>query len=97
MTAPEQEARDAVRAMRERDAYTGAFESAWWCSSGPRTPVERDWRNSLRTFHKRGLPAATMVEFVELAAEKSGIEGAYGRWRYFLGCCWRRLEQDGLR
>lgn len=90
----------------ERPEEVDLVENAWlgWHSTdskGDQHPVPRPmaWRSSVIVFLDRGLQAETMVELVAVAMGKEHI-GLDDVWRYFCGCCWRRieeLEEEALR
>lgn len=48
-----------------------------------------DWKSSISTFMRCGLPWQAMDEFVSIALNARTNDP----WRYFCGCCWRHIRK----
>lgn len=54
-------------------------------------PIEGKWRQSIEQFLDAGLAMEDMVELVDVAMNSKCAPKA--TWRYFCGCCWRRVKE----
>lgn len=75
------------------------FDAAWseWKVNGTELVWRaRDWKESIRGFHRAGLEVRMMIELAEEAMGKDRIS-SYHTWRYFCGMCWRTLEDRQRR
>lgn len=67
-----------------------------WCGwtdpQGQPMPRPRDWRESIRAFIAAGLDAEVIYEMAEVAFAKENLYNAKV-WKYFCGCCWRRIRE----
>lgn len=81
--------RDAAAIMSaevdERDAYIGAFLSAWPSYRN----VPSHLTDTVGRFYDLGLPLAVMLDAAETAG---GARGVYDRPAYFAGICWKRVR-----
>lgn len=102
----EQVAADAIRWARAMDAVIArrredrdirrlrqdSFAEVWdaWTDTQGRTfPRSADWRTTIDKFMELGLDIADFDELVDVAmTTKARVEP----WKYFCGCCWRRLD-----
>jgi hypothetical protein len=60
-----------------------------WLEQIPERPLPNDWETTARNFVRRGLNGQDFVELVGVTA----AETRQDPFRYFCGCCYRRLEQ----
>lgn len=51
-----------------------------------------DWANSVERFHARGLPLEVAIECVGIALRMSTVP-MNRKWVYYMGVCWRRLDE----
>jgi len=87
-----QAAREVAADRRTREAITEAVDAAWtdWKDGrGRALPRPQDWRASVEQFAASGLSAAEMFDLVQVAMNSK----AGDPWRYFCGCCWKRIGQ----
>lgn len=87
----------AVRQGRHK-----VFEKHWkawkfdgpWNSTGKRSrvtvPLPGDWRSSVDQFINAGLDMDDLTELIDVAMSSRSND----EWRYFCGCCWRRVQQS---
>lgn len=69
------------------------FDEEWsrWTSGFQKKPVARDpsWWNTVEMMLTRGLTMDDLIELIEVAMNSR----ANDTWKYFCGCCWKRIEQ----
>lgn len=88
-----QVARNRARATKRRDAYVQSFANEWsnWTGWNDQPiPKDEGWRATLWQFYELGLPAAEVVDAIQIACGNSKIS-TYDTWRYFCGVCWRKV------
>lgn len=68
------------------------FDDLWgeYCPSSWRRPD--DWPDTLETFRKNGLPQSEIEDAFFVMVTKFSVTPA-GRWRYFCGICWRKIDK----
>ena len=70
------------------------FDAEWIVGSRPNPPAPRprDWMQSIATFIRQGPRSAAAPNLMDIALKHNRI-GKGDRWRYFRGCCWRRIRE----
>lgn len=77
------------RLLRYRE-FVKAWDSWKWNDMKYICPLPDLWTVSLDQFLDAGLEMADLLELIPVAmASKADIEN---KWKYFCGCCWRRLD-----
>jgi hypothetical protein len=73
-----------------------AFSEAWcgWYSTNWRgekiyVDLPSGFKSSIDTFTGAGLEMADLLELIEVAMTAKTVD----EWRYFCGCCWRRIRE----
>lgn len=81
----------------DRTKYIKAISKHWnGYSYGPssdrrKVPMPAGWRDSIRTFMKRGLPVSAFREAIDIAMDRNTVEVAQ-KWRYCMGIAWKILD-----
>lgn len=87
------EGRAAARAeARDRNAAFLAHWETWTYTRGIHQytfDLPGGWRNSIDQFLAAGLEMGDLTELVDVAMGSRSTDP----WRYFCGCCWRRIGQ----
>lgn len=80
--------------LRERYDQFSEWWNHWKIGKGSNSqpvPIGAGWRNSIDQFIDAGLEMEDLEELIHVAmGSKCQPESV---WRYFCGCCWRRIEQ----
>jgi hypothetical protein len=83
-----QRAADRAGQRKNHAAFRRAWNS-WTYSNGKHFDLDADWRTTIDRHLSNGLDMDDLKEFIDVAmSAKTGDP-----WKYFNGCCWRRLEQ----
>ncbi len=102
----EDEAQDAIRwatAMRQAAEERAADRSAaaahyaaftiewttWKTADGDTVERPASWKASIEQFLRSGLSMSELTDFVAIAMESRSTD----KWKYFCGCCWRRITE----
>ncbi|MCF3939931.1 HNH endonuclease [Gordonia tangerina] len=84
--------RASARDERRRN-HTSFLDNSWhrWTygSKNAHFDLPNDWRTSVDGFLASGLDLDDLDELVDVAMESRSRDP----WKYFCGCCWRRIEQ----
>lgn len=80
------------RERRIQDDFSAEWRR-WKTSDGRTLPLPASWRGNIVGLVRSGLPLDEMLKFVEVAMNARTKGGDDSKWRYFCGCCWRRIEQ----
>jgi len=77
-----------------RELCLDEFDAEWIVGSRPNPPAPRprDWMQSIAAFIRQGPRSAAVPNLMDIALEHNRI-GEGDRWRYFRGCCWRRIRE----
>lgn len=71
----------------------GAFHEEWhaWTNRyGDHEHLPGNWKSNVDQLLNAGLTIDDLIELVEVAMNAK----AKDTWKYFCGCCWRRMKQD---
>ena len=76
------------------EVYAAAFDEAWSAYKTPAGEVDRprQWRASVKAFHRSGLPVDVLASAVEIAMNKPGLPND-AVFRYTCGIAWRRVKE----
>jgi hypothetical protein len=79
-------------ARQEARERQNEFLALWcrWTIGGEVVELEDDWASSLDRFVLAGLDMEDMEELIAVAMRSRSSE----KWRYFCGCCWRRIAES---
>lgn len=83
----------------ERDKRAQQFYCLWTSWSNPDEeplPLPDDWPNAVEVWVSRGLTMHDFEELIDIAMRKQGLRNVRV-FRYFAGCCWRRLDDIAAR
>lgn len=80
-------AQENTLAQEESRRLLDGFDTHWTRWNGH---ARRDgkWRDSVLHMLGRGLTFDDLIEFVE----RTSVSGSTDLWRYFCGCCWKRIR-----
>jgi hypothetical protein len=87
------ERRETKEQIAECDAFWCRWVTQPYVGQGG-GPIERpdDWKQTIERFLSLGLDVETITDQMEIALNRPHL--ASGKcWRYFCGCCYRRLEE----
>jgi hypothetical protein len=90
--AMEMAAEERVVARSHAADLHAAFKKEWdnWTNKqGATCPRPHAWRETVDQLIRAGLDIEDLVELVKVAMESP----AYDTWRYWCGCCWKRLKK----
>lgn len=76
------------------EVYATAFDAAWteYKTSDGEVPRPRQWRSSVKAFHRSGLPIDSLVDAVGIAMDRKGIDNDRV-FRYMCGIAWKRITE----
>lgn len=86
--AAAERAADHARAEELHGQFGIEWES-WTDGYGHTTPKPGSWSATVDQFLNAGLSMADLHELIAVAMESK----AHDPWRYFCGCCWKRIGQ----
>lgn len=81
----------------DRTRYIRAVHKHWGTYGyGPssdrhKIPMPNGWRDSVRTFMKRGLPLRAFREAIDIAMDRDRV-AVSETWRYCMGIAWKMLD-----
>lgn len=83
-----------VQRLTDEAAYIDHFEQAWLRISDQYgvTPPPHDYRETLRRWHRQGIP----VELIDYAIEVASAKPRDNEYRYMAGVIYRMLEQEDV-
>jgi hypothetical protein len=94
---------DALKqAAAEREAQYASnratldyFRKLWgnWGVDGQPFDLPTDFGASVRQLLSAGLTFVDFEELIEVAMTTKTVRGDTAKWKYFCGCCWKRLER----
>ena len=79
------------------DQYVSDFEEVWdrYSYGGYKEkPIPKDpnWRASIETFQRRGMPITVLLSAARIALENQKID-TFSTYRYFMGVAWKKQTQ----
>lgn len=82
----------AANRKRASKIHTAFYEEwhAWTNRYGDHEHLPGNWKSNVDQLLNEGLALEDLIELVEVAMNAK----AKDTWKYFCGCCWRRLKQD---
>lgn len=90
-------ARARAQARQQANELYLGFESAWknwyytdWRGQEIYADLPGDWRRSIDQFLDAGLELDDLTELIRVAMNARTSD----EWRYFCGCCWRRIREN---
>lgn len=80
--------------IEQRQAVRDWFDHVWlnWKADGRALPRDPSWPNSIESFLKAGLIVEEIEEMVDVSMRRTNISSD-SKWKYFCGCCWRRVKE----
>lgn len=87
------ERRETKEQIAECDAFWLRWRTNPYVGEGGE-PIERpdDWKQTIERFLSLGLDVETITDAMEIALNRPNLS-SWKCWRYFCGCCYRRLEE----
>lgn len=82
----------------QEDEYIGAFEELWnsWTRAGKHIPRPTHWKQSIRRWHRIGVPIDLVEDAIEIAMKKDLTRASScGEFQYMAGVIWRTLDELG--
>lgn len=76
-------------ARRRQEAFIAKWNT-WTYQNDKPVDLSAAWRSSIDQFITAGLEVDELTELVDVAMEARVRD----TWRYFCGCCWRRITQN---
>lgn len=78
-----------------KKAHYDQFRKLWENGdpSGFKLQLPGGWENSLASLTAAGLTYSDFEELAGVAMSASQVRGAEAKWKYFCGCCWKRVKQ----
>ncbi|NKY60793.1 HNH endonuclease [Nocardia flavorosea] len=75
------------------------FRAIWeeWTAGGRPLELPSGFGLSVRQFLAAGLTFSDLEALVDVAMNTRTVRGAERVWKYFCGCCWKRIEQAQVR
>lgn len=89
-----QQAADEFSERREfLEVSIDTIGDSWdnWTSGGVSIPRPSSWRASVEMWLTAGLPEAELLNLIAVAMHSKASIAE--KWRYYCGCCWRRLTE----
>lgn len=84
----------ALDEVEKANTYISDVDAAWLKWGDGVIPRPSDWGRTVRHWYSAGLPAALVVDAIELAMTNRQVEH-HSVWRYACGIAWKRLAQIG--
>lgn len=73
----------------ERYEHFLTLWNTWTYSNDQTVPLPNNWKRSIDQFLDAGLEMGDLEDLIEVAMTAKTRD----EWRYFCGCCWRRISQ----
>jgi hypothetical protein len=91
--AAEEAALDRSAREKKLTEFTDVWDR-WKYPDGQSEPRPTNWAASVESWMKAGLTIPDLKELADIALGNSRITDS---WRYFAGCCWKRVKQRQAR
>ncbi|MGX1809688.1 HNH endonuclease [Nocardia sp. NPDC055321] len=94
--AANERAQQFADSKKTADQFRALWEQWTWTDrSGEKHPfgLPGDFASSVRQFLSAGLTFTDLDELIDVAMNANGPRDDNALWKYFCGCCWKRLAQ----